>query len=115
MASTNLLYFTLATSTVLFSGGTIFIGRFAKGFGEANLVWAALLLVLANSVYIHLLRQTSFGYAGVISTASNLILLFIASWLIFNEPVRWTKIAALCLAVAAVALYNLPATFQRSA
>lgn len=97
----------LVANTSLFTCGTVFIGRFATHNQLADLISASVFLVAGNTVFIQLVRHSSFGFAVLVSSMMNFIFICFASWLFFNESVRTTKIIALVLAVTAVALYNI--------
>lgn len=97
----------LPLSVLCFSGGGLYLKRFADG-GPASDLWIALTVYLLGDLLLIGVLQKGLGYAMTVSSCLQMVFMCGAGIVLFGESLSPAKMAGLACALLAVALFSLP-------
>lgn len=101
---TGLAVFNLVVSSAGFALGSVFLKRYADAGHLTDLGSAFVILGLANMIYIQLMSK-GLAQAVAISSMAHLVLMALASVLLFGERLGQFHIAGLILAMITIWLF----------
>lgn len=103
---TGLSVFNLVVSSAGFALGSVFLKRYADAGQWFDLGSAFLILGLSNMVYIQLMAK-GLAQAAAISSMAHLVLMGLASVLLFGERLGQYHIVGMMLAMVTIWVFSL--------
>lgn len=98
----------IGLNTVLYCGFSVYFARFASTNDLIDLLVATAFIILANFVYLQLIKISSLGMAFVLCSMASMIVISLISWFYFKNEFHLHQLAGLICALIAIGLYNLP-------